>query len=58
MMNEEIRVRIKKYRLFQYEVAEMMGISESYLATLLRKPLSADMKRNVEEAIEKLTNNE
>ena len=45
MANEDVKNLIKKRRLFQYEVAEVMGISEGYLATILRKPLSEEQKR-------------
>lgn len=56
MANQEIKNLIKKYRLFRYEVAEAMGISEGYLSTLLRKPLTEEMEHKVLEAINKLTN--
>lgn len=56
MANEEIKNLIKKHRLFRYEVAEAMGISEGYLSTLLRKPLTEEMEHKVLEAINKLTN--
>lgn len=56
MVNQEIKDLIKKHRLFRYEVAEAMGISEGYLSTLLRKPLTEEMERKVLEAINKLTN--
>ena len=56
MANEEIKNLIKKHRLFRYEVAETMGISEGYLSTLLRRPLTEEMERKVLEAINKLTN--
>ena len=56
MANEDIKKLIKKHRLFRYEVAEAMGISEGYLSTLLRKPLSEEMRARVIEAINKLTN--
>ena len=36
MANEDIKNLIKKKRLFQYEVADAMGISEGYLTTILR----------------------
>lgn len=58
MANEDIKKLIKKKRLFQYEVADAMGISEGYLATILRKPLSDDKKREVLEAINKALNKE
>lgn len=54
MANQEIKNLIKKYRLFRYEVAEAMGISEGYLSTLLRKPLTEEMEQKVKEAIIKL----
>lgn len=56
MANQEIKDLIKKHRLFRYEVAEAMGISEGYLSTLLRRPLTEEMKCKVLEAINKLTN--
>lgn len=56
MENKEIRDLIKKHRLFHYEVAEEMEISEGYLSTLLRKPLEEDMEQNILEAINKIIN--
>lgn len=56
MANQEIKNLIKKHRLFRYEVADAMGISEGYLSTLLRKPLTEEMEQRVHEAITKLTN--
>ena len=58
MANEEIKTLIKKHRLFRYEVAEAMNVSEGYLSTLLRKPLTEEMEQKVKEAINKLTNQE
>ena len=58
MANQEIKNLIKKQRLFRYEIAEAMGISEGYLSTLLRKPLTEEMEQRVKEAINKLTNQE
>ena len=55
MANQEVKNLIKKHRLFRYEVAEAMGISEGYLSTLLRKPLSEEMEQKVQEAINKLS---
>jgi predicted XRE-type DNA-binding protein len=56
MANQEIKNLIKKHRLFRYEVAEAMGISEGYLSTLLRKPLTEEMEQKVKEAINILIN--
>ena len=47
MANEDIKKLIKKHRLFRYEVADAMGISEGYLSTLFRKPLSEEMRTRV-----------
>lgn len=58
MANEDIKDLIKKKRLFQYEVADAMGISEGYLATILRKPLSEDQKAKVLTAIEMIIEKE
>lgn len=58
MANQEIKNLIKKQRLFRYEIADAMGISEGYLSTLLRKPLTEDMEQKVLEAINKLSNQE
>ena len=58
MANQEIKNLIKKHRLFRYEVAEAMDISEGYLSTLLRKPLTEEMEQKVKEAINKLSNQE
>lgn len=58
MANQEVKNLIKKHRLFRYEVAEAMGISEGYLSTLLRKPLTEEMEQKVLEAINKLTEKE
>lgn len=56
MANQEIKNLIKKHRLFRYEIADAMGISEGYLSTLLRRPLTEEMEHKVLEAINKLTN--
>ena len=58
MANEDIQNLIKKKRLFQYEVADAMGISEGYLTTILRKPLSDERRKKVLTAITKLTEEE
>ena len=56
MANQEIKNLIMKHRLKYYEVADEMGISAGYLSTLLRKPLSEEMKQKVNVAINKLIN--
>ncbi|GFI45918.1 hypothetical protein IMSAGC019_01231 [Lachnospiraceae bacterium] len=54
MANEEIKNLIRQHRLFRYEVAEAMGISEGYLSTLLRKPLTKEMEVKIKDAINKI----
>ena len=58
MANQEIKNLIKKHRLFRYEVAGAMNGSEGYLSTLLRKPLTEEMKTRVLAAINQLTKQE
>ena len=58
MANEDIKNLIKKKGLFEYEVADAMGISEGYLTTILRKPLSDERRKKVLTAITKLTEEE
>lgn len=55
MANEEIKKLIKKKRLFRYEVAEQMGISEGYLCTILRKPLTKEKEEQILNAIKQLS---
>ncbi len=58
MANEEIKEVIKKKRLFRYEVAEAMGITEGYLSTLLRKPLSEEHQKEILDAINNILESE
>lgn len=55
MANEEIKALIKRHRLFHYEVAEAAGMSEGYLSTLLRKPLTEATEAKIRAAITLLT---
>ena len=55
MKNLEIRTKIKEKRLYQYEVAEKLGISEYTFCVWLRKELSAERKNAVLAAIDELT---
>lgn len=55
MANEEIKALIRRHRLFRYEVAETAGISEGYLSTLLRKPLTEATEAQIRAAIIRLT---
>jgi len=49
--NEAVKALIKKHRLFQYEVAEVMGVSEGRLSTLLRRPLTEKAESDIKAAI-------
>ncbi len=56
MANLEIRKEIKKSRLFHYEIADVLGISESTLSKWLRKEMDAGRKELIIQAIKKLQN--
>jgi hypothetical protein len=51
MANLEIRTKMKKEEVCQWEVADCMGISEFTLTRWLRKELSDEQKGTVMEAI-------
>lgn len=54
MENIEIRTAIKKARLFNWEVAEELGISESYFCRKLRRELPEDERNRFLAAIDRL----
>ena len=58
MNNLEIRTAIKKSRLFNYEVADGLGMSETYFSRKLRKELPEEEKQKILEVIEKLSKEE
>ena len=53
-----VKEKIKKNRLTQWEVAEVMGISEFTLSRYLRRPMQLDDDKinKIEKAIKELTN--
>lgn len=53
MANIEIRNALKKKKLFNYELADMLGITEWTLSRKLRKELPQDEKQKILEVIEK-----
>lgn len=55
MANAEIKQTIKRNRLFQYEVAAEIGISEYTLCVWLRRELTQERKQLVVDAIQRLT---
>ena len=58
MNNIEIRMAMKKARLYGYEVAAKLGISETAFSRKLRKELPAEEKQRILEAIDRLAKGE
>ncbi|MEF2877349.1 MAG: hypothetical protein U0N90_02930 [Blautia sp.] len=54
MKNLEIRESIKKNRLFHYEIAEFLGISESALSKWFRTEMDPEKTAKILQAIEYL----
>lgn len=52
--NQEIRQAIRKARIYQYDVADKLGISENTFIRWLRKELPQDKKALILQAIEEL----
>lgn len=55
MRNQSIREKITAARLYQYEVAQHIGVSEMTLIRWLRQELSPDKLRKIEQAIADLS---
>lgn len=55
MNNIEIRKAMKERRLFNYELAEALGISEFTLSRRLRKELPQEEKNRILEIIDQLS---
>lgn len=53
MANIEIRSALKEKRMYNYELAEMLGITEWTLSRKLRKELPQDEKQKILDVIEK-----
>ncbi len=58
MNNLEIRTAIKKARLFSYEVAAKLGLSETSFSRKLRNELPAEEKERILAVIELLAKGE
>lgn len=58
MANEEIRNIMNKKRIRQYEVAEILGVTEFAFSRWLRKELPDDKKKLVINAINDICNSE
>lgn len=54
--NKDIREKIKDVGLYQYQVAEEVGISEAQFIRWLRNELSEERKAKIYTAIKKLLN--
>nr|DAV15792.1 MAG TPA: Regulatory protein [Caudoviricetes sp.] len=54
MANIEIRDAIKKARLFHYEIADELGMSESAFSKLMRTELTPEKKEKILQAINKI----
>lgn len=54
MNNFEIRQKMKENRLYNYEVAAALGVSEFTLSRKLRNELGQEEKTKILDAIEKL----
>lgn len=54
MPNSEIRTIIKKNRLFHYEIADALGISESAFSKWLRSEMDSEKKEKVVRAIDSI----
>lgn len=54
MRNLDIREKLKKAHIFQYELAEAMGISEMTLLKRLRKELTTEEKQKIFNIIDKM----
>lgn len=58
MNNKEIKDSIKKAKLYQWQIAEVLGIGESTLCRKMRKQLPEEEKAKIYDAITQLTNKE
>lgn len=55
MQNLELRLAITEARLRYYEVAQVLGISDSAFSRMLRKELTGEKRDRVLQAIKQLT---
>ena len=56
MINQKIRKKIVQAGLFQYQIADEIGINEVTFIRWLRKPLNPDKEHLILQAIDKLSN--
>lgn len=55
MSNEELKNYAKKHKVFQYQIAEHLGITESKLSVLFRKPVDEKMQKAFIQAVDALS---
>ncbi len=53
-MNESIKKEISDNRIFNYEIAEVLGIPESTFSKWFRKEMSKEQKESIQRAIQKI----
>ncbi|HJE17692.1 MAG TPA: hypothetical protein K8V86_08670 [Enterococcus casseliflavus] len=56
--NQELRNLIAMHRIRNWEVAEVVGISDSRFSVWLRTPLNEERKQRILKAIDELTKKE
>lgn len=54
MKNKEIKESLKKANIYQWQVAEAMGIGETALSRKMRKELPEEEKKQIIDVIEEL----
>ena len=55
MINEELRLKVFLARLTYRAIASTMGISHEWLSRAMARPLTPDMRKRIEAAIDELT---
>lgn len=58
MANEDIRKMLKARRIYMWQVAKVLGVSESTLIRWMREELKTEKKKKIIEAIDSLTDME
>lgn len=53
-MNENIKNEISGNRIFNYEIAEILGIPESSFSKWFRKEMTMEQKERIKKAIQKI----
>ena len=54
MANEEIRIKMRGYRVSQWQVAEKLGVAEQTILRWLRTPLTAEKHKKISIAIDEI----